>query len=155
MRVKYRYILLYIRRRYNLDAIVSKYNYIYIRIQKGMPRLKQAAILAHKHLKHCLLPYGYELIYSTLGLWHYKTKPTKFCLYVSDFSIKYWSKEDAEHLCNAIGASHWNYKLGYVDISILKAILSILKKLNHMPKVSLQHSPHCYRLIKYGKKGIQ
>ena len=74
---------------------------------------------------------------------------------VDDFSIKYWSKEDAEHLCNAIGASHWNYKLGYVDISILKAILSILKKLNHILKVSPQYSLHHHIPIQYSRRDIQ
>ena len=79
--------------------------YICIKIQKGMLGLKQAAILAYQHLKACLEPFGYEPIEGTVGLWHHKTRPTKFCLCVDDFGIKYWSKSDAEHLCNAIGKS--------------------------------------------------
>ena len=38
-----------------------------------------------------------------IGLYHHKTKSTKFYLCVDDFSIKYWSKENAQYLCNAIG----------------------------------------------------
>ena len=100
-----------------------------------MPGLKQAAILAYRHLKNSLEPFGYEPIQGTVGLWNYRTKPTKFCLCVDDFGIKYQSKEDADHLCNAIGTNFrytvdregknycglyldWNYKLGYVDISM-------------------------------------
>ena len=57
IKVKYHYLPSNMCKRYNLDAIVSKHDYIYIRIQKGMPRLKQAAILAYEYLKYCLLPY--------------------------------------------------------------------------------------------------
>jgi len=75
-------------------------------------------------------------------------------------------------LCNAIGANFrytvnkeeknycrlqldWNYKLGYVDISMPKAIPAALKKLNYQPKVFPQHSPHQHTPITYGKKGTQ
>ena len=67
--------------------------------------LWQAEILVHMHLKNFLEPFGYESINRTIGLWKHKTRLTKFCLCVDDFGIKYWSKEDANHLCNAIGAN--------------------------------------------------
>ena len=63
--------------------------YIYIKIQKGMPQLKQVAILAYQHLKSCLERFGYELIEGKVGLWHYKTRLTKFCLCIDNFGIKY------------------------------------------------------------------
>ena len=104
-----------------------------------MPELKQAAILVYQHLKSCLEPFGYEPIEGTGGLWHHKTRPTKFCLYVNNFGIKYQSKSDAEHLFNAIEKNFrftvdyegnnycgltlkWNYQLEYVDISMPKLI---------------------------------
>ena len=68
IRVKYHYLPSDICQRYNLDALVSKYDYIDIQIQKGMPWLKKAVILAYKYLKCCLLLYRYELIHSTIGL---------------------------------------------------------------------------------------
>ena len=170
MKVKYKYIPNDIRIRYNLDDKVTPDGYIYIKIQKGMPGLKQAAILAYQHLKNCLEPFGYEPIEGTVGLWHHKTHPMKFCLCVDDFGIKYWSKSDAEHLCNAIGKNFrctvdhegknycgltlkWNYQLGYVDISMPKAIPDILKKLNHPSPSKPQHSPHKHIPILYGQKG--
>lgn len=106
MRVKYHYLLLDMCQRYDLDALVSKDDYIYIQIQKEMPRLKQAAILAYEYLKRYLLIYRYNLIYSTIRLQYYKTKPIKFCLHVDNFRIKYYSKEDTKHLCNAIGVNY-------------------------------------------------
>ena len=168
MRVPYKHFPADIRQRYNLDTIVHD-NYIYIRIQKGMPGLKQAALLAYEHLKSSLAPYSYYPIPGTIGLWKHKTRRTIFCLCVDDFGIKYWSKEDADHLCNAIGANFrftvdwegtnycglsldWNYSLEYVDISMPKYIPAVLKKLLYVPKVSPQYSPHRHSLIQYGKQ---
>ena len=148
MRVKYKYIRQDIRLKYNLDKKVMANSYIYIKIYKGMPGLKQAAILAYQHLKSCLEPFGYEPIEGTFRLWYYKTRLIKFCLCVDNFGIKYQSKSDTEYLFNAIGKNFrftvdyegnnycsltlkQNYQLGYVDISIPKLISEILKKLNH------------------------
>ena len=172
MKVQYKYIPNDIRLRYNLDLKVTEDGWVYIKIQKGMPGLKQAAILAYRHLKNCLEPFGYEPIKGTVGMWHHKSRPTKFCLCVDDFGIKYWSKKDAEHLCEAIGSNfrytvdyegknycglniQWNYKRGYVDIEMPKAIPAALKKLNYTPKVSPQYSPHRHIPIIYGEKGSQ
>ena len=62
IRVKYKYILLDIRSRYNLDDKVAPNGYICIKIQKDMLSLKQVAILAYQHLKNCLHPFKYEPI---------------------------------------------------------------------------------------------
>ena len=172
MKTKYKYLPEDIRRRYNLHAKVTNDDYIYIRIRKGMPGLKQAAILAYQHSRNFLKPYGYEPIPGTAGLWKHCTRPTVFCLCVDDFGIKYWSKQDADHLCNAIGSSfrytvdkegknycgltlHWNYNKGDVDILMPKHAPATLKKLLHVPKVYPQHSPHRHIPIIYAKKGQQ
>ena len=68
MRVKMKYIPEDIRQRYNIYDIVTKDDWVYIKIQKGMPGLWQAAILAYKHLKNFLEPYGYTPIPGTVGL---------------------------------------------------------------------------------------
>ena len=97
--------------------------------------LKQAAILAYKQLVAHLKPHGYEPIPFSLSLWRHKTRRTKFCLCVDDFGVKYFTKEDADHLLNALKSGYptsidwegknycgftleWNYKKGYVDVSM-------------------------------------
>ena len=35
----------------------------------------------------------------------HKSKPTKFCLCVDDFGVKFWSEEDADHSCHVFGAN--------------------------------------------------
>ena len=81
-----------------LHEKLSSEDYIYIRINKEMYDLKQAAILVYKNLKQSLAPYGYSPIIGTVGIWGHKTRLTKFCLCVDDFGIKYFSKLDAQHL---------------------------------------------------------
>ena len=68
-------------------------------------------------------------------MWQHTTRRTTFCLCVDDFGIKYYIKEDANHLPQAIGSHYkyttdwdgknycgltfeWDYKNGYVDVSI-------------------------------------
>ena len=67
--------------------------------------LKQAAILACQHLKKSLKPYGCSHIPGTISIWKHESRPMKFCLCVDDFGVKYWSKADADHLCNAVRAT--------------------------------------------------
>lgn len=105
-------------------------------------------------------------------MWNYDKLPTKFCLFIDDFGVNYWSKANTEHLCNSAGTNFrhsldregskyysltlkWNYKLGFVDTSILKYMPKTLKLLNHKEKVVLQCSPHKYAPIIYGQKGVQ
>ena len=90
-------------------------------------------------------------------MWEHKTRPTKFCVCVDDFGIKYWSREDQDHLCNFIGKTFqhttdyegnnycglhidWDYKLGYVDISIADYVNKTLTKLQHPLPTVPEHS---------------
>lgn len=121
-----------------------------------MPGLKQVALLAYEYLKILLALYRYHPIPSIIGLQKYETRPTIFYLYIDDFGIKLWLKSDANHLCNAISIKFkytinlkgknycglildWNYAISYIDISIPKYILVILKKLFYELKVSQQY----------------
>ena len=89
---------------YHLHSLVTKDGYIYIKIKKGMYGLRQAAILAYDQLVKFMKHYGYSPEMHTVGLWSHDSKPTKFCLCVDDFGVKYYSKNDANHLINALQA---------------------------------------------------
>jgi hypothetical protein len=80
MRLKYHYFPPAIRTQYKLDHLLAPDGYIYIKIQRGMYGLKQAAILAYEHLVRQLAPHGYHPCPYTTGLWKHATRPTKFCL---------------------------------------------------------------------------
>lgn len=106
--------------------------------------LKQAAILAYDQLVKHLEKFGYKSIPHSLSLWTHRTRQTKFCLCVDDFDIKYYSKEDVEHLLQALKTLYqvivdwtgknycglsldWNYDKGYVDMSMSKYLTDLLK----------------------------
>ena len=55
-------------KKYNIDDLVSN-GWVYVKIQKGIPRLKQAAM--YQHLKRCLELYGYTLVKGTIAMWEH------------------------------------------------------------------------------------
>ena len=78
-------------------------------------------------------PHGCYPVPFTTGLWTHKTRKIKFCLCVDDFGVKYFTKDDANHLLdplkkllgistdwegrNYLGLTiYWNYIEEYVDI---------------------------------------
>jgi hypothetical protein len=86
---------------------------------------------------------------------------------VDDFGIKYYSKEDAQHLLDALGTTYkyttdwegknycglhinWNYEAGYVDISMPEYVEKMLQRFQHTPKITPQYSPHKHLPIVYG-----
>ena len=103
MRVPYHRLPQDIKDTYNLDTIVTPDNYVYIKINKGMYGLKQAAILAYQHIKNALSLQGYHPVVGTTGLWKHKTRPIYFCLCVDDFGIKYYDKANVHHLLHHLG----------------------------------------------------
>ena len=105
-------------------------------------------------------------------MWEHETRPTKFCICVDDFGIKYFSKADAEHLFESLGKHykyttdwdgqnycgltfHWNYEEGYVDVSMPGYVREALIRLGYKPHKNPQYSPHFHVPIQYGKKGTR
>ena len=131
--------------------------------------LKQAAILAYQQLVENLKPFGYAPIEGTTGLWTHKTRPTKFALCVDDFGVKFFSKEDALHLISSLKKNYeisqdwsgtnycglqikWNYRKGFVDISMPKYVQNALAKYQHKPPSKPQYAPYKYNEPVYGRK---
>jgi hypothetical protein len=169
MKIKYKYFPADIRKKYELWKFVTADGYIYIRIKKGMYGLKQAALLAYQHLVKQLAPYGYRPCPYTTGLWKHDTRPTKFCLCVDDFGVKYFSKNDADHLLDALRANYkisvdwagnnycglvinWNYAKNYVDISMPGYVANTLARLQHRSPARPQFAPHQWTQPAYGQK---
>ena len=172
MKVQYKHLPDDIRKKYNLQVKVTPNNYIYIRINKGMYGLKQAAVLAYNNLQRCLKPFGYAPVTGTVGVWKHDSRKTKFCLCVDDFGIKYYSKADAQHLLDAIGKNYryttdwaghnycgltydWDYSQGHVDVSMPGYLEKALQRLQYKQKVSPQYSPHAHIPIQYATKNTR
>ena len=152
MKVHYKHIPTDIKSRYNLNLKVTTDNYQYIKIKKGMYGLRQAAILAYKYLQTTLQPFRYFPIPGTVGMWKHHTRPIHFCLCFDDFGIKYFNKNDVQHLQQAISTVFqystdwsgnffcgmqfdWNYTEGYVDVSMPNYVEKALKRLGYIPNV--------------------
>ena len=153
---------------YNLLEKMDKDGFVYIKIKKGMYGLRQAAVLAYNNVVRLLEPYGYAPVPGTQGIWKHKDKPTRFCLCVDDFGIKYYNKADVEHLLQALSSHYdytidwkgtnycgltmkWNYTAGYVDVSIPNYIKYLLKRLQHPQPSKPVHAPHEWQAPIYGK----
>ena len=110
-----------------------------------MYRLKQAGIIANMKLTKHLDMFGYYPVQHTPGLWRHKTRATIFTLVVDYFAIKYATKQDAEHLLQALRAKYtistdldaslyigislkWDYTAGHVNLSIPKYVAKALHK---------------------------
>jgi hypothetical protein len=169
MRIHSRFFPPDVRKQYNIDSLIASDNYVYIRIKKGMYGLIQAATLAYKNLKKNLEPHGYYPCPNTEGLWKHVSRRTTFCLCVDDFGIKYFSKEDANHLLASLRQNYkisvdwegknycgltleWNYEKGYVDISMPGYIEKVRTKLLHPNPKYPQHAPHRWTTPSYGSK---
>jgi len=104
IRVPQRFIPNEIKNEYNL--VLEPDGYTYFEIRRGMYGLKEAGIIAYKHLVKNLLPYGYTQLHNTPGVWKHQHRKTTFTLCVDDFGVKYFDKNDAEHLIAAIKANY-------------------------------------------------
>ena len=169
LRIHGKYFLEDIRSKYDISSMIAQDGYVYCKVQRGLYGLKQAAKLARNQLVKHLAKFGYHPSPHAPNIWFHDTKPTKFCLCVDDFGIKYFTKEDSENLINALKEAYeitidrdgtnfcglhlqWNYKEGYVDVSMPKYVQKVLDKLNHpAPKVP-QNSPHKWVPITYNKQ---
>ena len=84
-------------------------------------------------------------------------------------AVKYYSKSDATHLINALKLAYtitldkagtnfyglyleWDYNHKWVDISMPKYVLKILKQLGHPFPLTQRHSPHRWVPKAYGQK---
>ena len=136
--------------------------------------LKQAAILAYKLIQERLEPAGYFPINESNSIWRHKTRKTIFALRVDNFGVKYHNKDDAQHLIDALDTHYgikvnwtgrnycgltldWNYKDGYVDVSMPRYVVDALQQFQHTKPTRIQYTPHRERksplFSKYGNLG--
>ena len=162
------------------DDIMKRYNlaekavdgFVYIRIDKGMYGLKQAAVLANQQLQSNLAKEGYYPIPGTSGLWKHRTRQTKIVLCIDDFGVKTFCKADLDHFLHSIKkyydyhidetGSHyigltldWQYDKGVVEVSMPGYIRKLLKRTGHPTPTSPQHSPHEHLPFVLGSKGTR
>ena len=128
IRVHFSLIPLEVRDEYNLTA--EDDGYVYFEVRRGIYGLKEAGLIAFTTLVTNLAPFGYLTMQFTPGLWRYVSRPTTFTLCVDDFGVKYFTKEDAQHLIQAIQSYYdttidWSGSLYCGDILVANARYAI------------------------------
>ena len=130
--------------------------------------LKQATKLAWNQLVKCLEIKGYKPDKFSPNTWSHHKRKSKFYHCVDDFGIKYYNKEDANHLLSILTYNYdisvdcngnnycglkldWNYQKQYVDISIPGYVAKGLRRFQNIKKKG-QYSSHEYAKPFYGKK---
>jgi hypothetical protein len=143
--------------------------WVNIEIRKCMYVLKQAGLLANQLLQTCLAPFGYYPAQHTPGLWLHKTRPISFRLVVDDLTLRYVSKQHAEHLWNVLLRTYelktdwtatlyssmtlkWDYNKGICDISMPGYVSHVLSKFQHDSPKHPEHALSRYVTPVYGAK---
>ena len=88
------------------DIIFDDSDFTYVEIRRGVYGLKEAGVIAFDQLVRKLKQFGYEPMPQPPGLWKHTSHRTTFTLYVEDFGIQYFSKDDADHLIDTIQATY-------------------------------------------------
>ena len=144
-------------------------NWVYIKIVKGMPGLKQAARLANDRLVAHLQPYGYAPVAHTPSLWKHSSNGSVFTLVVDDIGIKTTSPAATAHLLQALRENYiittdpsgskylgftleWDYVFKKVWLSMPDYVSNALHRLQHKMPNRPQHAPHPYTKPTYGQK---
>ena len=87
---------------------------------------------------------------------------------MDDFVVKYFTKDDADHLLKSLKNNdeiltdwevrnyprlslHWNHNEDYVDISIPDYVTKALDRLQHTKPKQPQHAPHIRKRTAHGK----
>ena len=84
----------------------AKDGWVHLEMRRTVWGLPQAGILANKHLRRKLAPFGYYKCVNTPGLWYHQTRPIMFTLVVDDFGVKYIDKADVNHLIASIKTTY-------------------------------------------------
>ena len=91
------------------QEVLDEYNIIfddrdstYVEIRRGVYGLKESGVIAFDQLVQKLKRFGYEPMPQTPGPWKHTYRRTTFTLFVDNFGIHYFSKDDSDHLIDAI-----------------------------------------------------
>ena len=142
--------------------------------RKRNVQIKKSGIISNMELTKHLDKFGYYPVQHTPGLRRHKTHATIFTVVVDNFAIKYATKQDADHLLQALCAKytistdweaslyigislHWDYTAGHVDLSMPKYVARALHRFKQTlqkfhPDNKLEYSPHKHVEPKYGQK---
>jgi hypothetical protein len=160
------------------DKIIDEYNlcekatpdgWVYFKVMRGMYGLPQSGSNSQDELKERLNKEGYFKSLLVPAFWKHKTRPTQFVLIVDNFGIKYFKKEDLDHLIDTLKKYYdvkvdpkgkelvkieldWDYKNRKVHLSMKPYLDKSLRQFNNVVPTKRQQSPYPHVEPKYGAK---
>jgi len=159
------------------DEIINEYklhekaidDWVYFKVMRGMYGLPQSGSNSHHELEECLNKEGYYKIPLVPALWKHKTRPTQFVLIVDNFGIKYFTKNDLDHLADTLKKyydvkvdpegkelvkieSDWDYTNKKVHLSMKPYLDKALQQFDNVFPAKRQQSPYPHVEPKYGAK---
>lgn len=154
---------------YELEKYATADGWVYFRVIRGMYGLPQAGANSHDELEERLNKEGYFKSPLVPALWKHKTRPTQFVLIVDDFGIKYFSREDLDHLVDSLKKYYevkvdpegrelvkieldWDYENKKVHLSMKPYLDKLLRQFNNVVPKKRQDSPFPHVEPKYGAK---
>ncbi len=131
--------------------------------------LPQSGSNSHDELEERLNKEGYFKSPLVPAFWKHKTQPTQFVLIVDNFDIKYFKKEDNDHLIDTLKKYYnvkvdpkgkelvkieldWDYKNRKVHLSMKPYLDKSLRQFDNVVLTKCQHSPYPHVEPKYGAK---
>ena len=168
-RIKLELFLEDIIKEYDLRDKVDSDGNVFCEVRHGMYGLPQAGIIAQNLLTKRLHKAGYAQSKITPGYWRHSWRPISFSLVVDDFGVKYFNKEDVEHLISVLKQDYeidtdwegtrylgltldWDYTKREVHLSMPGYIENALIRFGHEPPVKPQMQPYPHTIPTYGAK---
>jgi hypothetical protein len=149
------------------NKIINKYKlhekatdgWVHFKVMRGMYGLPQASSNSHDELEERLNKEGYFKNPLVPALWKHKTRPTQIVLAVDNFGIKYFTKEDLDHLANTLKKYYdvkidpdgkelvkieldWDYTNKKVHLSMKTYLDKSLQQFNNVVPTKRQHLPY-------------
>ena len=159
------------------DEIINEYKlhekaidgWVHFKVIRGMYGLPQAGSNSHDELEERLNKEGYYKSPLVPALWKHKTRPTQFVLIVDDFGIKYFTKDDLDHLADTLKRYYdvkvdpegkelvkieldWDYTNKKVHLSMKPYLDKALQQFGNVVPSKRQFSPYPHVEPKYGAK---
>jgi len=142
---------------------------VYFTVMRGMYGLPQLGSNSHDELEEHLNKEGYFKSLLVPALWKHKKRPTQFVLVVDDFGIKYFTKDNLDHLADTLKKYYrvkidpdgkelvkieldWDYTNKKVHLSMKPYLEKSLRQFDNVVPTKHQHSPYPHVKPKYGAK---
>jgi len=154
---------------YKLHEKATADGWVYFKVMRGIYGLPQSSSNSHDELKEHLNKEDYFKSLLVSALWKHKTRPSQFVLVVDDFGIKYFTKDDLDHLADTLKKYYsikidpngkelvkiefdWDYTNKKVHLSMKPYLDKSLRQFDNVVPTKCQHLPYPHVEPKYGAK---